>query len=123
MDAPPPQERNLAGWYEGSPTPGSRGTAVLDGHVDNKEGPAVFYELGSLEPGRHIEVDRADGRTAVFTAYGVEVVNKDDFPAARVYGPKGEAELRVITCGGGFSKTTGYDGNVVVFARLTEVRD
>ncbi|MEV7522896.1 class F sortase [Streptomyces sp. NPDC091371] len=122
VDAPPPQDRNLAGWYEGSPTPGSLGTAVLDGHVDNKQGPAVFYELGSLKQGQRIEVDRADGRTAVFTVYGVEVVGKDDFPAARVYGPKGEAELRVITCGGGFSKKTGYDGNVVVFARLTEVR-
>lgn len=123
VDAPPPQDRNLAGWYEGSPAPGARGTAVIDGHVDNKQGPAVFYTLGSLGQGQHIEVDRQDGRTAVFTVYGIEVVGKDDFPAARVYGPKGAPELRVITCGGGFSEKGGYDGNVVVFARLTEIRE
>ncbi|MET9857672.1 class F sortase [Streptomyces sp. NPDC006450] len=122
VDAPPPEDRNLAGWYEGSPAPGTRGTAVIDGHVDNKQGPAVFYTLGSLARGRHIEVDRQDGRTAVFTVYGIEVVGKNGFPAARVYGPKGAPELRVITCGGGFSKKGGYDGNVVVFARLTEIR-
>lgn len=47
---------------------------------------------------------------------------KDNFPGDRVYASKGTAELRVITCGGGFSKQTGYDGNVVVFASLVEVR-
>lgn len=122
VDAPPPQDENLAGWYDGSPAPGAQGTAVIDGHVDNKRGPAVFYDLGSVGQGRQIEVDRQDGRTAVFTVYGVEVVGKNGFPADRVYGPKGAPELRVITCGGGFSKKTGYDGNVVVFARLTEIR-
>lgn len=104
VDAPPPEDRNLAGWYEGSPAPGTQGTTVIDGHVDNKQGPAVFYTLGSLGRGQHIEVDRQDGRTAVFTVYGNEVVGKNAFPAARVYGPKGAPELRVITCGGGFSK-------------------
>lgn len=122
VDAPPPEDRNLAGWYEGSPAPGAQGTTVIDGHVDNKQGPAVFYTLGSLKRGQHVEVDRQDGRTAVFTVYGIEVVGKNDFPAVRVYGPKGAPELRVITCGGGFSKKGGYDGNVVVFARLTEIR-
>ncbi|MFC8874714.1 class F sortase, partial [Streptomyces ardesiacus] len=39
-----------------------------------------------------------------------------------VYGSKGTPELRVITCGGGFTKQNGYDGNVVAFARLAEVR-
>ncbi|NEE61390.1 class F sortase, partial [Streptomyces sp. SID8455] len=37
-------------------------------------------------------------------------------------GDTGHAELRVITCGGGYSKAGGYDGNVVVFARLVETR-
>ncbi|MFE2306775.1 class F sortase [Streptomyces sp. NPDC059411] len=122
VEAPPPQDKNLAGWYEGSPAPGAQGTTVIDGHVDNKQGPAVFYNLGSLKEGQHIEVDRQDGGTAVFTVYGIEVVGKNAFPARRVYGSKGAPELRVITCGGGFSKKTGYDGNVVVFARLTAIR-
>ncbi|MCX5582848.1 class F sortase [Streptomyces erythrochromogenes] len=122
IDAPPPQERNLAGWYLNGISPGQRGSAVIVGHVDNAQGPAVFYGLGSVKPGNRIEVERYDGRTAVFEVYGVEVFSKEAFPGARVYGDTGHAELRVITCGGGYSKAGGYDGNVVVFARMVESR-
>ncbi|MFI5617263.1 class F sortase [Streptomyces sp. NPDC051567] len=122
IEAPPPQDRNLAGWYLNGVSPGQRGSAVIVGHVDNAQGPSVFYGLGSVKPGHHIEVERYDGRTAVFEVYGVEVFAKDDFPGARVYGDTGHPELRVITCGGGYSKARGYDGNVVVFARMVEAR-
>ncbi|MEU3403679.1 class F sortase [Streptomyces sp. NPDC006670] len=122
IDAPPPQDRNLAGWYLNGISPGQQGSAVIVGHVDNAQGPAVFYGLGSMKPGNHIEVERYDGRTAVFEVYGVEVFAKDAFPGARVYGDTGHPELRVITCGGGYSKAKGYDGNVVVFARMVEAR-
>ncbi|MEV7726343.1 class F sortase [Streptomyces sp. NPDC087917] len=122
IDAPPPQDRNLAGWYLNGISPGQQGSAVIVGHVDNAQGPAVFYGLGSIKPGNHIEVERYDGRTAVFEVYGVEVFSKDAFPGARVYGDTGHAELRVITCGGGYSKAKGYDGNVVVFARMVQSR-
>lgn len=69
-----------------------------------------------------MEVLRKDGKTAVFEIYGIEVFEKNNFPGDRVYGNTGTPEIRVITCGGGFSKQNGYDGNVVVFARLIEVR-
>ncbi|MFF0061232.1 class F sortase [Streptomyces sp. NPDC005279] len=118
--APPPQDPNLAGWYQNGVSPGQRGTAVVVGHVDNLSGPAVFYGLGSIQKGYHIEVDRFDGKTAVFEVYGVEVFPKDQFPGARVYGDTGQPELRVITCGGGYSKAGGYSGNVVVFARMVK---
>ncbi|MGW0858945.1 class F sortase [Streptomyces sp. NPDC002690] len=120
--APDPQDKNLAGWYQNGISPGQRGTSVVVGHVDNMSGPAVFYGLGALTKGEHVEVTRYDGRVAVFEIYGVEVFSKADFPGPRVYGDTGYAELRVITCGGGYSKAAGYDGNVVVFARLTETR-
>ncbi|NEE35077.1 class F sortase, partial [Streptomyces sp. SID7982] len=67
-------------------------------------------------------VSRYDGRVGIFEVYGVEVFAKNDFPGPRVYGDTGHAELRVITCGGGYSKAGGYDGNVVVFARLVDTR-
>ncbi|MFI1758865.1 class F sortase [Streptomyces sp. NPDC020571] len=122
VDAPPPEDPNLAGWFTGAVSPGEKGTAVVVGHVDNQQGPAVFYGLGALEKGNKVEVHRQDGKTAVFEIYGIEVFEKDNFPGDRVYGSKGGPELRVITCGGGFTKQNGYDGNVVAFARLTEVR-
>ncbi|MFJ7625280.1 class F sortase [Streptomyces sp. NPDC097595] len=122
IETPPPEDPNLAGWYQNGIAPGQTGTSVIVGHVDNKAGPAVFYGLGSLKKGDHIEIDRSDDRVAVFEVYGVEVFAKNDFPGARVYGDTGQPELRVITCGGGYTKANGYDGNVVVFARLVETR-
>ncbi|MGR6968773.1 class F sortase [Streptomyces cynarae] len=119
--APPPEDPNLAGWFTGAVSPGEKGTAVIVGHVDNREGPAVFYGLGALGKGHHIEVRRQDGRTAVFEVYGNEVFDKAHFPGDRVYGNKGAPELRVITCGGEFVDGN-YAGNVVVFARMVAVR-
>ncbi|RSN48336.1 class F sortase [Streptomyces sp. WAC 04229] len=122
VDAPPPEDPNLAGWFTGAVAPGEKGTAVVVGHVDNQQGPAVFYGLGALKKGNRVEVHRQDGKTAVFEIYGIEVFEKNNFPGDRVYASKGSPELRVITCGGGFSKQNGYDGNVVAFARLVEAR-
>ncbi|NUU20177.1 MAG: class F sortase [Streptomycetaceae bacterium] len=117
---PPVDDRNLAAWYEGSPPPGANGTSVVVGHVDVKAGPAVFYDLGTLDKGDTIRVTREDGTTAVFTIYGIQVFRKKGFPVERVYGGTGHPELRIITCGGTYNKKQGYTGNVVVFARLTK---
>ncbi|MFJ4878148.1 class F sortase [Streptomyces sp. NPDC088745] len=122
IEAPPPQDANLAGWYQNGVSPGQNGTAVVVGHVDNATGPAVFFGLGAVGKGQRVEVDRFDGRTAVFEVYGVEVYAKEDFPGSRVYGGTGRPELRVITCGGGYDRDSGYAGNVVVFARLVATR-
>ncbi|MEV5876109.1 class F sortase [Streptomyces sp. NPDC052101] len=122
LDVPPARNRNLAGWYQSGTMPGETGTAIVAGHVDNTEGPAVFYDLGALKRGARIEVDRADRSVAVFTVDAVEVYAAHDFPDQKVYGAAPRPELRVITCGGGYSKATGYLGNVVVFAHLTGSR-
>ncbi|MEU1126101.1 class F sortase [Streptomyces sp. NPDC005899] len=122
LEVPPARDRHLAGWYgEGTP-PGAKGTAVVAGHVDNDEGPSVFYSLGSLRKGDRVEVDRVDGSTAVFAVDAVEVYGNEDFPDRKVYGASEHASLRLITCGGGYSRRTGYLGNVVVFAHLTGER-
>ncbi|MEU6357268.1 class F sortase [Streptomyces sp. NPDC047072] len=122
LDVPPAEKENLAGWYEAGTTPGETGTAIVAGHVDNAEGPAVFYDLGALHKGARIEVDRRDGSVAVFTVDAVEVYDAKRFPDEKVYGAAKRPELRVITCGGGYSRATGYQGNVVVFAHLTDNR-
>ncbi|GGX51727.1 class F sortase [Streptomyces minutiscleroticus] len=122
LDAPPADRPRLAGWYEAGTSPGERGTAIVAGHVDNADGPAVFYRLGAVERGATIEVDRRDGTVAVFAVHAVEVYDRRHFPDGKVYGAAPRPELRVITCGGGYAKGIGYRGNVVVFARLTGSR-
>ncbi|MEU9618058.1 MULTISPECIES: class F sortase [unclassified Streptomyces] len=122
LDVPPAGNRNVVGWYRDGTPPGSRGSAIVAGHVDNAQGRSVFYDLGTLQKGSEVEVVRQDGRTAVFSLDGIEVYDSDDFPDKRVYGASPYASLRLITCGGGFSKTSGYLGNVVAYAHLTKVR-
>jgi sortase (surface protein transpeptidase) len=122
LAAPPASDRNLAGWYERGTAPGATGTAIVAGHVDTRSGPAVFYGLGTLTRGDRIEVARRDGRTAVFGVDAVEVYKNSAFPDHKVYAAADRPELRVITCGGGFSPSTGYEGNVVAYAHLTGSR-
>src|SRR4051812_28999710 len=120
---PPMSVPSEAGWFTGNPTPGERGAAVIVGHVDTDWGRAVFYPLGSVQPGALVVVDRADKKHAQFRVTSVEVVDKGRFPARRVYGTgddSGTAQLRLITCGGAFDGKH-YADNVVVYAQLVGV--
>jgi hypothetical protein len=120
LEVPPLDRPELAGWYRRGPSPGEAGNAVLVGHVDTQDGPAVFFDLGRLHRGDTIQVTRADGRTATFTVDGVGAYPKDRFPTERVYGGDAGARLRLITCGGRFDTRTGnYPDNTVVFATAT----
>jgi len=119
LSVPSDTNRNLAGWFQDGPAPGSAGNAIMLGHVDTWTGPAVFYNLGALRKGAAIDVVRSDHSTAVFSIDAIAVYAKDDFPSQKVYGPTTRPELRLITCGGGYTNSTGYLGNVVVYAHLT----
>jgi Sortase domain len=109
-----------AAWYKYSVTPGQIGASVIEGHVDTYRGPAVFFRLGALRPGDHIDVQLADRITAVFRVTGVRQYLKANFPARTIYGATEYAALRLITCGGAFDYATGqYLSSTVVFASLT----
>jgi sortase (surface protein transpeptidase) len=114
---PPPATDNRTGWWRDGPEPGERGPAVIVGHVDSYEGPAVFIRLTDLRGGDQILVDRADGSTAVFATQRVEQHAKDGFPTQAVYGRTPDPQLRLITCGGEFEEQgRRYLDNVVVYA-------
>jgi hypothetical protein len=84
----------------------------------------VFNRLHELQYGDTIEVTRMDGRVAIFTVGGIEQADKQTFPTNRVYGNADDAELRLITCGGTYNRTTGhYQDNVIVYARMTGTRE
>ncbi|MBC3842513.1 class F sortase [Streptacidiphilus sp. 4-A2] len=121
--AAPFSQPRTAGWLRDSVTPGEAGTAVLVGHVDTRTGPAVMWNLSAVRPGALVEVSRLDGTTALFTVDRLKSYAKAAFPATLVYGPTSDAELRIITCGGGFDRARQeYTGNVVLFAHLSGVR-
>jgi hypothetical protein len=113
----PPSDDTLAGWYRQGPAPGEAGPAVLTGHVDGGAGPAVFFRLRNVAVGDPVLVERADGTTVRFTVTRVARYAKGAFPAAEVYGPTPDAQLRLITCGGVFDRAArSYTDNLVVYA-------
>ncbi len=115
-----PTDFAAVGFYTPGPTPGQFGPAVIAGHVDSHQGPAVFYRLGALRAGARISVGRQDGSTATFVVDKVASYAKARFPTTEVYGnTTSRAELRLITCGGSFDDRSGhYVDNVVAFAHL-----
>jgi len=112
----PPRDPSTVGWHSGSRIPGDRGPAVMVGHVDSADGPAVFTNLDDLEVGDVIDVESGDGGIVSFAVSSVTRHPKHAFPTDAVYGPTPDSELHLITCGGSFDRETGYADNVVVTA-------
>jgi sortase (surface protein transpeptidase) len=114
-----PSSWNVAGWYAGGIKPGQIGPAVIAGHIDSTNGPAVFYRLDKLAIGAQAVVTEQGGAVLTFVVDDVQSFAKDKFPADAVYGPTPYPELRLITCTGDFDyKTHNYLSNLVVSAHL-----
>ncbi len=122
VQVPPLDNHNLAGWYDRSVPPGTLGTSVILGHVDDYAGPSVFYNIKNLHRGQVIDIVRADGETAVFAVDGVQKAAKTNFPTSDVYGNAPYPALRLVTCGGPFDAKTGqYLDSIVVYAHLAGI--
>ena len=123
VGVPPLRRHNEAGWFDGGPTPGQFGPALIVGHADTRTGPSVFHDLPKLKPGQRVEVLRADSSVAVFEVNSVEHFDKGKLPVQRVYGDYSRPSLRLVTCGGDWlGGTDGYRDNVIVFASLIGTR-
>lgn len=118
-----PQDPDRTGWWVGGPEPGEPGAAVVLGHVDSWQGPAVFAALHTLAVDDEVRITRADGSVAVFAVTGGQLYGKDDFPTDRVYGWRDpHPALRLVTCGGSFDRATrSYEANFVVYASLSHI--
>lgn len=115
----PPTSFSDTGWYRDGVLPGRIGPAVIAGHIDSADGPAVFAGLRLLRPGAAVQVTLSNGSTVDFTVDSTMQVSKGAFPTDRVYGPTLDPQLRIITCAGTFDPVVGhYDDNIVVFASL-----
>ncbi|MEZ5140136.1 MAG: class F sortase [Acidimicrobiales bacterium] len=118
-DAPEvPEDFGATGWYRQTRRPGEIGPAVIAGHIDSRSGPAVFFRLRDLVAGDEIVVESADGDRRSFVVTGTGQYPKGELPA-EVFGFGAPVpELRLITCGGTFDRSSGhYLDNLVVYAR------
>jgi LPXTG-site transpeptidase (sortase) family protein len=115
--AVPGNVRDVA-WYRFGSRPGEPGSAVLAAHVDlARQGPGVFFHLRTVDEGDVVEVEFSDGSVSVFRVEARTVYQKDELPLEKIFAREGTPVLTLITCGGGFSDSSGsYDSNVVVYA-------
>jgi hypothetical protein len=97
-----PTDVQQPGWFRLGPSPGQEGSAVILGHVDSYQGPAVFFSLRSLVAGDQVDVTLVDGVTTHFKVTSVAMYLKQSFPDQQVYGPHGYSALQLVTCGGVF---------------------
>ena len=108
------------GWYKYGGVPGLRGSAVMDGHVDNALAlDGVFKHLGDLKVGDEIYVETASSTNLRFVVAEVTSYAAKDVPLERVFNAKDAAHLNLITCTGEWSRDSNeYAERLVVYATL-----
>ena len=106
------------GWYAYGPRPGSaRGSAVLGGHVDSREyGVGPLIALTQLRRGDDIVITTNKGAER-FRVSTVRLIGKGDLDLREVFTREGKPLLQILTCGGTYRRSEGYQANVVVTAR------
>jgi sortase (surface protein transpeptidase) len=114
-----PSGWHVAGWYTGSVRPGDIGPAIIIGHVDSVNGPAVFFRLRELQRGQVVTVQGSDGRPVTFVVDTAAAYAKTNLPTNAVYGATTQPELRLVTCTGAFDyNARSYVDNLVVSAHM-----
>lgn len=113
-----PSQASRVAWYQLGSSPGDVGDAVIAGHLDWTNGPAVFWYLGRLHKGDEITVVRADGSQAKFVTDATSMVPYDSATDA-LFTRDGAPSLSLITCAGTWDRQRGtYLQRLVVHATL-----
>lgn len=112
-----PHDPRDVGWYADGPQPGQAGDAVIDGHLDSVDGPAVFWRLGHVRPGDALQVTDGSGRTLPFRVSRVTSHDADQPPPPDLFSSVGQPRLSLITCAGDWDGSE-YSQRLVVEATL-----
>jgi LPXTG-site transpeptidase (sortase) family protein len=119
-----PQNTERVGYLSSGVLPGEIGNAIMDGHVDNYKGPAVFFQLKKLKKGDRVVVQNDKNCKIQFVVESVEIYKTSEAPIQKIFGPANESRLNLITCTGKYSrKNKEHEARLVVFTkRLTDTK-
>lgn len=119
----PTNYRDVA-WYKDGPAPGTSGTAILTGHVDNGLAlPGVFKRLGEIRAGDDVYVLTRDRRQLRFVVYDVRSYPYQHVPMKDIVAPREDAQLVLISCEGAWLRhERTYDRRIVVYAKLADTQ-
>ena len=117
-----PTSFTTVGWYKEGSEPGSMGSAVFAGHVNNALTKAgVFEHLDSVALGDVITVADATGIIMRFAVTAIEDYPTATAPLDTIFATSGPAQVVLITCAGDWDpRAKSYDHRLVVFARLLQ---
>lgn len=109
-------------WYKDGTVPGQRGSAVVDGHVDNGLALAgVFKHLSELKKGDDVYVITKTGRSLHFVVEEVVLYPYKNVPLERLFMRADNARLNLVTCDGAWVKSEKtYDQRLVVYTVLKD---
>ncbi len=108
------------GWYKYGAVPGTMGSAVMAGHVDNALAlPGVFKHLNNIKIGDDVIVRTKEGRDMHFIVEDVESYPVEDAPADRIFNNSDGAHLNLVTCEGDWlQKEHQYNRRLVVYTHF-----
>ena len=108
------------GWYQLGYRPGEKGSAVMDGHLDDTSGaPAVFWYIKDLQPGDQILVTDNNNTTYTFVVSDTTSYPFDGAPMQQIFNTTDQPRLNLITCDGSWNRAThNYSNRTVVYSVL-----
>ncbi len=111
-----PDKIDEVSWFSPGYKPGQNGRAVVAGHVDGIDGPAIFWDLSKLEPGDEIIVE-GEGRKLIFKVHTMESIPLDEADIPKIFGYSSSPELVLITCSGTYDFDRGTrEERLIVYA-------
>jgi len=111
-----PKQTDQVGWYQYGAKANQTGNVILAGHLDDEDGPAVFYDLAKVKQGQRIEVSSKTGEKVSYVVTNVKSYPVDQAPVGSIFGATLAQRLTLITCVGTFTQSKGYDERLVVTA-------
>ncbi len=120
METPTQSRWEHVGWYDAGPRPGERGSAVIDGHLDDQYGqPAVFWNLRKLHAGDEVQVVMSNGKKLTFRVSRIASYPPQAAPLQDIFGNSGGIYLNLITCAGDWIASEGQTTlRLVVYTTL-----
>lgn len=117
-----PSNIHFAGWFSGSSVPGMPGLSIIDGHLDGRSQPGIFFDLIRLQPGDRFSVELGDSSIKTYAVLDISSVHIS--AALNVLfsqRPDVPSQLNLITCGGAFNDSSGeYEERIIVTAKLVQ---
>ncbi|WP_058305943.1 class F sortase [Gracilibacillus massiliensis] len=116
-----PDNGEEVAWFELGRMPGANGNSVLAGHVDDYQGPAVFFQLENIEIGAEVIIEGDNEETLTFVVERIEAYPYDDAPIREIFGPTDEKRLNLLTCTGLYNQSMEtHEERLAVYTVLKE---